>query len=244
MSAATINAAPAKALPGEGRIGLRANVRHIGALVRRNALQIKQDPESMFDVLLMPVIFTLLFVYVFGGAISGKGNQQEPRVPQRAQPQHLQPLVHRVLLAQRGELWQRLLRPAERQRRREACAAGVQSAGLPARGLGRTVGQIGQHRPLPQRERVVQKRRRLHRVALLQRPRPLPRATVETVQVHIVALGTQPVSAAIRRRHRRMPQRPPQPPDERLHRAHRVRRRIAGPHLVDEDADRNRTPRP
>ncbi|MFE2288963.1 ABC transporter permease [Streptomyces sp. NPDC059443] len=62
---------------GEGRIGLRANLRHIGALVRRNALQIKQDPESMFDVLLMPIIFTLLFVFVFGGAISGKGNQAE-----------------------------------------------------------------------------------------------------------------------------------------------------------------------
>ncbi|MGW7454404.1 ABC transporter permease [Streptomyces sp. NPDC054787] len=60
---------------GEGRIGLRANLRHIGALVRRNALQIKQDPESMFDVLFMPIIFTLLFVFVFGGAISGKGNQ-------------------------------------------------------------------------------------------------------------------------------------------------------------------------
>ncbi|MEU8520260.1 ABC transporter permease [Streptomyces sp. NBC_01216] len=58
----------------EGRIGLRANLRHIGALVRRNALQIKQDPESMFDAVLMPVIFVLLFVYVFGGAISGKGN--------------------------------------------------------------------------------------------------------------------------------------------------------------------------
>lgn len=69
--------APANTLPGEGRIGLRANLRHIGALVRRNALQIKQDPESMFDALLMPVIFILLFVYVFGGAISGKGNQQE-----------------------------------------------------------------------------------------------------------------------------------------------------------------------
>ncbi|WP_330296144.1 MULTISPECIES: ABC transporter permease [unclassified Streptomyces] len=62
---------------GEGRIGLRANLRHIGALVRRNALQIKQDPESMFDVLFMPIIFTLLFVFVFGGAISGKGNQAE-----------------------------------------------------------------------------------------------------------------------------------------------------------------------
>ncbi|MEU6877344.1 ABC transporter permease [Streptomyces sp. NPDC046712] len=62
---------------GEGRIGLRANLRHIGALVRRNALQIKQDPESMFDAVLMPIIFILLFVYVFGGAISGKGNNDD-----------------------------------------------------------------------------------------------------------------------------------------------------------------------
>ncbi|MEU9863784.1 ABC transporter permease [Streptomyces sp. NPDC047971] len=67
--------APVRPAPGgEGRIGLRANLRHIGALARRNALQIKQDPESMFDVVLMPIIFVLLFVYVFGGAISGKGN--------------------------------------------------------------------------------------------------------------------------------------------------------------------------
>ncbi|MFC7928858.1 ABC transporter permease [Streptomyces cinereoruber] len=67
-------AGPARALPGEGRIGLRANLRHIGALARRNALQIKQDPESMFDAVLMPIVFILLFVYVFGGAIAGKGN--------------------------------------------------------------------------------------------------------------------------------------------------------------------------
>ncbi|MFI0899291.1 ABC transporter permease [Streptomyces sp. NPDC020983] len=65
------------AVPHEGRIGLRANLRHIGALSRRNLLQIKQDPESMFDAVLMPVIFTLLFVYVFGGAVSGKGHQHE-----------------------------------------------------------------------------------------------------------------------------------------------------------------------
>ncbi|MEU7179734.1 ABC transporter permease [Streptomyces celluloflavus] len=77
MSAATVTAPPVKARGDEGRIGVRANLRHIGALVRRNALQIKQDPESMFDALLMPVIFILLFVYVFGGAIAGKGNQQE-----------------------------------------------------------------------------------------------------------------------------------------------------------------------
>ncbi|NSC21387.1 ABC transporter permease [Streptomyces albus subsp. chlorinus] len=69
---------PAPQKPGadEGRIGLRANLRHIGALVRRNALQIKQDPESMMDALLMPIVFTLLFVYVFGGAIGGQGGGQ------------------------------------------------------------------------------------------------------------------------------------------------------------------------
>ncbi|MBP2581712.1 oleandomycin transport system permease protein [Streptomyces sp. PvR006] len=67
-------AAARRAPVAEGRIGLRANLRHIGALARRNALQIKQDPESMFDAVLMPIIFILLFVYVFGGAISGKGN--------------------------------------------------------------------------------------------------------------------------------------------------------------------------
>ncbi|MEV6419155.1 ABC transporter permease [Streptomyces sp. NPDC051662] len=60
---------PAHTAAAEGRIGLRANLRHIGALVRRNALQIKQDPESMFDVLLMPIVLTLLFVYVFGGSV-------------------------------------------------------------------------------------------------------------------------------------------------------------------------------
>ena len=73
MSAATATiTAPAKAAAAsEGRIGLRANLRHIGALARRNMLQIKQDPESMFDAVLMPIIFTLLFVYVFGGALEG-----------------------------------------------------------------------------------------------------------------------------------------------------------------------------
>ncbi len=53
----------------DGRIGLRAHARHTGALVRRNLLWIRQDPESMFDAVLMPIVFTLLFVYVFGGSI-------------------------------------------------------------------------------------------------------------------------------------------------------------------------------
>jgi oleandomycin transport system permease protein len=75
MSTATLTPAPAKALEPaadtDPRIGLRSTLRHIGALTRRNLMRIKADPESMFDAVLMPVIFTVLFVYVFGGAISG-----------------------------------------------------------------------------------------------------------------------------------------------------------------------------
>ncbi|MFI5676290.1 ABC transporter permease [Streptomyces cellulosae] len=56
-------------LTGDARITLRGHLRHTGALIRRNLLWIRQDPESMFDALLMPVVFTLLFVFVFGGSI-------------------------------------------------------------------------------------------------------------------------------------------------------------------------------
>ncbi|PVC96115.1 ABC transporter [Streptomyces sp. CS090A] len=78
--AGSANTTPSRAqATDEGRIGLRANLRHIGALARRNLLQIKKDPESMFDVLLTPIVFILLFVYVFGGSVGASlgGNRQE-----------------------------------------------------------------------------------------------------------------------------------------------------------------------
>ncbi|MEU0739195.1 ABC transporter permease [Streptomyces sp. NPDC006134] len=70
MSAATVQP--------DARISPRAHLRHTGALVRRNLLWIRQDPESMFDALLFPIVFTLLFVYVFGGSIGQSlgGGQQ------------------------------------------------------------------------------------------------------------------------------------------------------------------------
>ncbi|MFD8599540.1 ABC transporter permease [Kitasatospora sp. NPDC059646] len=74
MSTATVTAAAA--LPADDtRIGLRANLRHLGALTRRNLMRIKADPESMLDALLVPVIMIVLFVYVFGGAMAA--NQHE-----------------------------------------------------------------------------------------------------------------------------------------------------------------------
>ncbi|MEV3931371.1 MULTISPECIES: ABC transporter permease [unclassified Streptomyces] len=68
-SSTTPPSRPKRDSAGRTRIGLRNNLRHIGALTRRNVMQIKQDPQSMFDVVLMPVIFTLLFVFVFGGSV-------------------------------------------------------------------------------------------------------------------------------------------------------------------------------
>ncbi|MEV0183052.1 ABC transporter permease [Streptomyces sp. NPDC050625] len=78
MSAATLTPAAA-ASKADAPIPLRAHLRHTGALIRRNLLWIRQDPESMFDAILFPVIFTLLFVYVFGGSIGqslGGGQDQ------------------------------------------------------------------------------------------------------------------------------------------------------------------------
>ncbi|KES07383.1 ABC transporter [Streptomyces toyocaensis] len=68
-------------LRADARIPLRAHLRHTGALVRRNMLWIRQDPESMFDAVLFPIVFTLLFVYVFGGSIGQSlGGGQEAYV--------------------------------------------------------------------------------------------------------------------------------------------------------------------
>ncbi|MGF1430658.1 ABC transporter permease [Kitasatospora sp. LaBMicrA B282] len=70
MSTATLTR-PAAYPDADGRTRLTDHLRHIGALTRRNVMRIKADPESMFDAVAMPIIFTLLFVYVFGGAVSG-----------------------------------------------------------------------------------------------------------------------------------------------------------------------------
>lgn len=46
-------------------------VRHSIALARRGLLKTIRTPEALLDVTLQPVIFLLLFVYLFGGAIAG-----------------------------------------------------------------------------------------------------------------------------------------------------------------------------
>lgn len=46
-------------------------VRNSLTMAYRGILKIRRTPEQLFDVTLQPIIFTLMFTYIFGGAISG-----------------------------------------------------------------------------------------------------------------------------------------------------------------------------
>lgn len=46
-------------------------VQHSLTMAYRGLLKIKRTPEQLFDVTLQPIIFTLMFTYIFGGAIAG-----------------------------------------------------------------------------------------------------------------------------------------------------------------------------
>jgi ABC transporter DrrB family efflux protein len=63
MSTATIT--PPK------RLGPRDALRQAGSIARRNLIRIKSDPEQLTGATIQPLMFLLLFVYVFGGAIAG-----------------------------------------------------------------------------------------------------------------------------------------------------------------------------
>ncbi|RZU73843.1 ABC-2 type transport system permease protein/oleandomycin transport system permease protein [Micromonospora kangleipakensis] len=68
MTAATFTAAP---LAPARRPGLAAGLRHTLTLAWRSLVQIKHNPMELLDLSIQPVMFVLLFTYVFGTAISG-----------------------------------------------------------------------------------------------------------------------------------------------------------------------------
>ncbi len=51
------------------RLGFGAAVRDVVVLVRRNLVHIAREPLQLSDVTVQPVLFTLLFVYVFGSGV-------------------------------------------------------------------------------------------------------------------------------------------------------------------------------
>ena len=62
----------ARAMPAAGPRPVPANAaRTAVAFAWRTALRIKHVPEQLFDLFAIPVVFTLLFTYLFGGALAG-----------------------------------------------------------------------------------------------------------------------------------------------------------------------------
>src|SRR5690606_8603548 len=60
------------------RPGLRATVSTSFTMAYRGLLKIKHNPEQLFDVTVQPILFTALFTYIFGGAISGSVSSYLP----------------------------------------------------------------------------------------------------------------------------------------------------------------------
>ncbi len=52
-------------------IGPVRTLRHGLTLAGRSVLKIRKTPEALLDVTLQPILFLVMFVYIFGGAISG-----------------------------------------------------------------------------------------------------------------------------------------------------------------------------
>jgi oleandomycin transport system permease protein len=71
--ASTLAGGPSGA--GSGRITPPVALRHGLIVARRNLLQVRGNPQLLIFLVIQPILFVLLFVYVFGGAISGSSRQ-------------------------------------------------------------------------------------------------------------------------------------------------------------------------
>ncbi|MCK9876873.1 ABC transporter permease [Frankia sp. Ag45/Mut15] len=57
--------------PGPARVSPLETLRHVRTLAWRNLVQVKHNPMELIDFSVQPLMFLLLFTYVFGGAIAG-----------------------------------------------------------------------------------------------------------------------------------------------------------------------------
>ena len=77
MSAITAELVPERDVT-YGRSSLSHFVADVWVLTKRSIARIRREPETLADVTIQPVIFILMFAYVFGGAIALLG-RSSPR---------------------------------------------------------------------------------------------------------------------------------------------------------------------
>jgi ABC transporter DrrB family efflux protein len=68
MTLAALDPAPRATTPPAAR-GLARQLGHVAVLTGRNLVHIRREPLQLSDVTIQPVLFTLLFVYVFGSGV-------------------------------------------------------------------------------------------------------------------------------------------------------------------------------
>lgn len=76
MSSMTLGAAPV-GIPDADRGPLVAWLRNVVVLTRRNLIHVRREPAQLSDATVQPILFTVLFVYIFGSAMSITGGSYE-----------------------------------------------------------------------------------------------------------------------------------------------------------------------
>lgn len=61
-------------------IGLARTIGQSATMGYRGLLKLRHNPEQLTDVVLLPVIFTLMFSYIFGGAVAGNVTSYLPMI--------------------------------------------------------------------------------------------------------------------------------------------------------------------
>ena len=69
MTSLTITPGATRTL--KNRVSLAQTVQNSFSMAGRGLIKIRRTPEQLIDVTVQPIIFTLMFTYIFGGAIAG-----------------------------------------------------------------------------------------------------------------------------------------------------------------------------
>lgn len=68
----------AASLSLKNHTSLRLSIRNSLTMAHRGLMKMRRTPEQFFDVTLQPILFTLMFTYIFGGAIAGNVHNYLP----------------------------------------------------------------------------------------------------------------------------------------------------------------------
>ena len=71
MSTMTASLTPVAERDLRNHAGIAQTVRNTLTMAWRGLLKIRRTPEQLIDVTVQPILFTLMFTYIFGGAIAG-----------------------------------------------------------------------------------------------------------------------------------------------------------------------------